>query len=118
LFPDVRKGTQQGLDDIPIIRMCHENKWLLLTQDKEMLKTHLEEIKRNPHVTVLATTSNCATPEEYREWLAAVIKLKPKILRLYKKEQRPWFATFSKEGNITNLTTITEKLSTRRTRRK
>jgi hypothetical protein len=47
-----------------------------------------------------------------------VIKLKPKILRMYKKETRPWFATFSREGNITSFKTITTHHTTRRTRRK
>jgi len=83
-----------------------------------MARTHVEEIKRNPHVTILATAHNSATPEEYREWLSALIKLKPTILRMYKKKERPWFATFSREGNITSFVTITSEHKTRRTRKK
>jgi hypothetical protein len=118
IFPDEKKGKQNGLGDTPVIRKCHEEKWLLLTTDHEMGRTHVEEIKKNPNVTILATAHNSASPEEYRTWLAAVIKLKPKILRMYKKETRPWFATFSREGNITSFKTITTHHTTRRTRRK
>jgi hypothetical protein len=118
IFPDEKKGKQNGLEDNPIIRKCHEEKWLLLTTDHEMVKTHIEEIKRNPNVTILATSHNSTTPEEYRVWLAAVIRLKPKILRLYKKQPRPWFATFSRDANITSVKTLTERHTTRRTRKK
>lgn len=118
IFPDARKGKQNSLPDAPIIKRCHDERWLLLTQDHEMVKTHIEEIKKYPNITILATAHNSATPEEYREWLAAVIKLKPKILRMYKKEPRPWFATFSREGHITSFKAITPEHKTRRTRQK
>jgi hypothetical protein len=83
-----------------------------------MGNTHVEEIKKYPNVTILATAHNSTTPEEYRQWLTAVIKLKPRILRMYKKEQRPWVATFSREANITSFRTITTAHTTRRTRKK
>jgi len=83
-----------------------------------MAKTHIEEIKKCPNVTIIATAHSANTPEEYRRWLGAVIKLKPKILRMYKKEQRPWFATFSLEANVTSFKTITSAHGTRRTRAK
>lgn len=118
IFPDKEKGKQNGIEDTPVIRKCHEEKWLLLTTDHEMGRTHVEEIKKNPNVMILATARNSATPEEYRAWLAAVIGLKAKILRMYKKQPRPWFATFSRQGNITSLKTITAEHRTRRTRRK
>jgi hypothetical protein len=118
IFPDARKGKQNGVDDTPVIRKCHEERWLLLTNDHEMVKTHVEEIKKNPNVAILATAHNSAGAEEYRAWLTAVIKLKPKILRMYKKEPRPWFATFSREANITSFKTITAEHITRRTRQK
>jgi len=118
IFPGERKGKQNSVLDAPIIRKCHEEKWLLLTTDHEMAKTHVEEIKKCPNVTILATAQNAATPEEYREWLEAIIKMKARILRLYKREQRPWFATFSRQGNITSLRTITAQSATRRTRSK
>lgn len=118
IFPDGRKGKQNNVPDNPVIRKCHEEKWLLLTTDHEMGKTHVEEIKKNPNVTILATAHNSASAEGYRQWLAAVIKLKAKILRMYKKEQRPWFATFSREGRITSFNVIQTGRVTRRTRAK
>jgi hypothetical protein len=118
IFPDARKGKQNGVPDTPVIKKCHEEKWLLLTSDHEMLMTHVEEIKKNPNVTILATTHNSRTPEECQAWLEAVIKLKPTILRMYKKNQRPWFATFSRAGVITSFKVITPDHKTRRTRAK
>lgn len=118
IFPDTRKGKQNGVEDTPVIRKCHDEKWLLLTTDHEMEKTHIEEIKKNPNVTILATAHNSASAEEYRVWLAAVIKLQHTIRRMYKKKPRPWFATFSREGNITSFKTITAEQTTRRTRKK
>jgi len=118
IFPDGRKGKQNGVLDGPIIAKCHAEKWLLLTTDHEMGKTHIEEIKRHPNTTILATTSSPSSPEELREWLTAVIKLKATVLRMYKKNPRPWVATFSKEGSITNFKTITASDYTRRTRAK
>ncbi len=118
MFPNARKGKQNSVPDTPVIQLCHKNRWLLLTEDREMARTHVEEIKRNPCVTILATTHGCATPEEYEEYLGAVVKLRATILRMYKKEPRPWFATFSKQGNITSFKTITAEDTTRRTRPK
>ena len=82
IFPDGRKGKQNSVLDNPIIKKCHEQKWLLLTQDREMGTTHVEEIKRNPDVTILATAHNSTTPEQYREWLSAVVKLRTTIFRM------------------------------------
>jgi predicted nuclease of predicted toxin-antitoxin system len=118
IFPDARKGKRNGILDTPIIELCHENRWLLLTQDREMLKTHVEEIKKHPHVTILAAAHGCSTPQEYEQQLAAVIKLKATILRMYRKIKRPWFATFSRDGNITSCTSVTAGHTTRRTRSK
>lgn len=118
VFPDAKKGKQNGVLDTPVIKKCHDEKWLLLTTDHEMLKTHIEEIKKHPNVTILAATHNSATPEDNVLWLQAVIKLRASILRLYKKQPRPWFATFSREGTITNFKVITAEHKTRRTRPK
>jgi hypothetical protein len=81
-----------------------------------MVKTHLEEIKKHPNVTILAAARNSATPEDNRAWFEAVIKLKHQILRMYKRNPRPWFATFSRAGEITSFKTITAEHTTRRTR--
>ena len=118
IFCDEENRKRESIEDDPVIKKCHEEKWLLLTTDREMVKTKVEEIKKNPNVTILATAHNSAGKEEYRAWLAAVIKLKPTILRMYKKKPRPWFATFSREGNITSFITVTADHTTRRTRKK
>lgn len=112
------KGKQNGVLDTPVIKKCHEERWLCLTTDSNMAETHVEEIKRYPNVTILATANNSASAAEYREWLAAVIDLKPEILRMYKKKPRPWFATFTRRGRISSFKTITEEHTTRRTRKK
>lgn len=117
IFPDARKGKQNGVPDGSVIGVCHKNRWLLLTQDREMAKTHIEEIKLNPDVTILATTRGCSTPEEYEEWLSAIVNARAAILRLYKKRPRPWFATISKSG-IATIKTIQDSDATRRTRKK
>lgn len=91
---------------------------MLVTMDHEMRNTHVEEIKAHPHVTILATAHNSTTPQEYIEWLDALIKLKPEILRRFKKSERPWFATFSREARISSFKTITAADTTRRTRAK
>jgi hypothetical protein len=118
IFPDARKGKQNGVSDTPIIKLCHDNLWLLLTHDHEMSNTHIEEIKKHPHVTILATAHGCGTAEDNEAYFEALISLKPTILRMFKNEMRPWFATFSKRGHITSKRTITEHHGTRRTRQK
>jgi hypothetical protein len=104
-FPDERKGKLNGVKDPRVIQLCHEKRWLLLTTDHEMLKTHIEEIKSNPDVTILATAHNAAGAENSSIWLCAVIKLKDEIMRRFKKRERPWFATFSSEGHISSFKT-------------
>lgn len=103
LFDDWFRGENrkrlQGVKDPPIIEFCHDKNWLLLTTDHNMRKTHEDEIRRHPRVTVLATAHNCFTPQEYKDYLSAVIKLKPKILRHFKKFNRPWFAKFTREAH-------------------
>ncbi len=83
-----------------------------------MGNTHVEDIKANPHICILAAAHNAATPEEYIKWIQAVVKLRATILRYYKKKDRPWFATFTIEGNISSFRTITAQHSTRRTKKK
>ncbi len=118
IFCDEENRKKESVEDDPVIRKCHEEKWLLLTMDHEMVKTKIEEIKKHPNVTILATAHNSAGKEEYRAWLAAIIKLKSTILRMYKNKPRPWFASFSREANITSFTTVTAERYTRRTRKK
>lgn len=109
---------KQGVKDPSVISICDEKKCLLVTTDHEMKKTHVEEIKQHPRFTALATAHNSTTPQESEKWLDAIIKLKPLILRHFKKSERPWFATFSREAKITSFETITPDHKTKRTRKK
>lgn len=58
---------------------------------------HREEIKKS-QVAILATAHNSA--EDQDEWIAALINLKTRILREFKKRERPWFGTFSRTANM------------------
>ena len=71
---------------------------MLLTRDHEMRNTHREEIKKT-EVAILATSHNSSDDQD--EWVAALINLKSRILREFKKRERPWFATFSRTANLT-----------------
>jgi len=62
-----------------------------------MKNMHREEIRKS-EVAILATAHNKA--EDQDEWVAALINLKARILREFKKRQRPWFGTFSRTANM------------------
>lgn len=100
-FPEWFKnadGTKrENVGDPEIIRFCNKNGWLLVTADHEMKNTHRTEI-RNSEIAILATAHNSA--EDPDEWVAAMINLKGRILREFKKRERPWFATFSRAANL------------------
>jgi hypothetical protein len=70
-----------------------------------MCKLHCAEIKRNPNVTILATASNgqCLP----HEWVRALIVLQGELKKMHKKDLRPWFATFNRQGRITSRRTFT-----------
>jgi hypothetical protein len=63
-----------------------------------MKNTHREEIKRT-EVAILATAHNSS--ENQDEWVIAIINLKSRILREFKKRERPWFATVSRTASLT-----------------
>jgi hypothetical protein len=50
-------------------------------------------------VAILATAHNKECNQD--EWVAAIINLKSRILREFKKRERPWFATFSRNAKLT-----------------
>lgn len=97
-FKDEHGNVRKNVEDPEVIRFCHKNGWLLVTRDHEMKNTHREEIKRTD-VAILATAHNSS--EDQDEWVVAVINLKTRILREFKKRQRPWFATFSRTARLT-----------------
>lgn len=97
-FRDENGRTRQNVEDPEVIRFCHKNGWMLVTRDHEMRNTHREEIRKT-EIAILATAHNSS--ENQDEWVAALINLKSRILREFKKRERPWFATFSRAANLT-----------------
>jgi hypothetical protein len=111
---DKTKHAAQGVKDPRIIRLCESKGWLLVTTDSSMHKTHTELIKTT-HVTILATAHNSAGNME--PWVNALIRAKAKVERHFKKYERPWFATFTRSGDI-HITTIGPDKACRRNRQK
>lgn len=101
-FVDENGETKKNVEDPEVIKFCHKNGWLLLTRDHEMKNLHREEIRKTD-IAILATAHNSAKDQD--EWVAAIINLKSRILREFKKRERPWFGTFSRTA-VLNITTI------------
>ncbi len=97
-FVDEHGAPRRNVSDPEVIRFCSKNGWLLVTRDHEMKHMHTEEIKRT-EIAVLATAHNSC--EDQDEWVAALINLKSRILREFKKRQRPWFGVFSRGCTLT-----------------
>lgn len=97
-FKDENGQPRTNVEDPEVIRFCHKTGWLLVTTDHEMKNTHREEIKRT-EVAILATAHNSLQDQD--EWVAAIINLKSRILREFKKCERPWFGTFSRTAKLT-----------------
>jgi len=101
-FPEwFRDNEGQPLRNVPdseVIKFCTRNGWMLVTRDHEMKNMHREEIRKSD-VAILATAHNSA--ENQDEWVVAIINLKPRIIREFKKYERPWFATFSRTARMT-----------------
>jgi uncharacterized protein with PIN domain len=97
-FKDENGQPRRNVEDPEVIHFCHRHGWLLVTTDHEMKNTHREEIKRT-EVAILATAHNSAQNED--EWVAALINMKSRVLREFKKRNRPWFATFSRTAKLT-----------------
>jgi hypothetical protein len=90
---------EQSVEDPPIIQLCHEKSWLMITSDKDMCKKHRACIRRHKNVTILATASNGACLPD--EWVQGIITLEPELRDMFATKRRPWFAFFSREGKIT-----------------
>ncbi|MGH9600184.1 MAG: DUF5615 family PIN-like protein [Terracidiphilus sp.] len=97
-FRDENGRPRQNVLDPEIIRFCHRNGWLLVTRDHEMKNLHREEIRKS-EVAILATAHNSC--EDQDEWVAAIINLKGRILREFRKKERPWFGVFSRAATLT-----------------
>jgi uncharacterized protein with PIN domain len=96
-FRDENGRVRRNVEDPEIIRFCHQAGWMLVTRDHEMKNMHRQEIKRT-EVAILATAHNSSVDQDV--WVIAIINLKSRILREFKKRERPWFATFSRTGNL------------------
>jgi hypothetical protein len=88
-FKDENGYVRRNVGDPEVIRFCHTTGWMLVTRDHEMKNTHREEIKRTD-VAILATAHN-----------SSLINLKSRVLREFKKRERPWFGAFSRTARLT-----------------
>jgi len=115
-FRDSRtRKAAQSVKDTPIIKLCDDEGWLLVTPDKDMQFTHVEQIKTT-EIAILATAHNNAP--DFGEWVEALILGKATIERYFKKCARPCFATINRQGNLTIPRVFTPDCSTRRNRPK
>jgi hypothetical protein len=96
-FRDEKTTVEQGVKDPRIIRYCNRECWLLVTTDSHMHLTHTEVIK-GTEVAILSTAHNHA--DDMNEWVDGLIAAKPKIERHFKKTPRPWFGTFTRQGEV------------------
>jgi hypothetical protein len=94
-------------------KLCNEKRWLLVTTDSNMHKTHTECIKTT-QVAILSTAHNSAA--DITEWVDGLIAAKATIERHFKKHPRPWFATFTHDGKVTPPKTIGAEAICRRNR--
>ena len=98
---------EQGIKDVPVIQTCHRNRWLLITTDKDMRKTHIVQILQHPQVTILAIAHNGKI--QLAEWVEAIILAKPRIERLFVHQPRPWCVQIDKHGEFSaSCRTMTE----------
>lgn len=93
------KVREQNIKDPRVIRLCNRHGWLLVTTDSDMRFTHVEEIKNNPNVAILATAHNSV--DDIFEWVDGLIMGRVAIERKFKKQTTPWFGQFDRSGKIT-----------------
>jgi hypothetical protein len=110
------KRPEDGVKDPRIIRHCQSKRRVLVTMDKNIRYTHVEEIKKTT-IAIIATESN-RSPLGVALWVEALIKGKAEIERKLKKHPRPWCARLSRAGKLTSIETITPHMTTRRHRPK
>lgn len=101
-FCDENGEIERNVKDPEIIRFCDKNGWLLVTKDHEMKNTHREEIKKT-QIAIIATAHNSADSDD--EWVAAIINLKTRITREFKKRERPWFGIVTRAASL-NISTV------------
>ena len=89
---------EQGVKDTHIIFLSHKRKVVVFTTDHKMRDDHREEFAKYPQAMVVATAHKTGSDNL---WVRAFIKAKPEIERQHKKQQRPWFAKISQDGDLT-----------------
>ena len=107
-------GKEQSVKDPRVIRLCNAKKWLLVTTDSDLRYTHTEEIKKAEDLSILATAHNRV--DDIDEWVDGLIKARAAVEREFKKRKRPWFAQFSRQGQITTIYTLEGHHLSRRVR--
>jgi hypothetical protein len=110
------KRPEDSVKDPRIIRHCQVKRRVLITTDKNIRYTHVEEIKKTT-IAIIATESN-RSPASIGVWVDALLKAKPEIERKLKKHPLPWCARLSRTGKLKGIETITPEMTTRRTRPK
>jgi hypothetical protein len=112
-FQSARGRAAQSVKDMPIIKFCNDNHMLLVTTDSDMQFTHVEEIKGHEEVAILATGNKKGAMSE---WVDGLIQLQPELLKYWKNQERPCFATYNRAGQLTTKKTISLNAYTRRNR--
>ncbi len=102
-----------NIKDPKVIQLCDKHGFLLVTTDREMRTTFIEVLKTT-EIGVLATANNNHGDDV---WVERIIGQKVKILRHFKKEQRPYFSVIQSSGHI-KVETLLPAMTTRRTRPK
>jgi DNA repair exonuclease SbcCD nuclease subunit len=110
---DNPKARQSKIKDAKVIALCLKHRYLMLTRDHEMKCTHVELLK-GTDIAVVAIANN---HDHHDVWIEALRIAKAKILRDFKKYQRPYFSILQKNGTVTTKTIGDERL-TRRARPK
>jgi hypothetical protein len=101
------------VSDPRIISHCYKMKYDLLTFDKSMRHTHVEDIKKTDIAIVATESCDKYAPEQ---WVDAFIAAKAEIRRRIRKFRRPWFAHLMITGRLRKIETITAEMGTRRKR--
>lgn len=96
-FRDPQGSKRENVKDPEVIAFCNKHRWLLVTADGDMRNAHRNEIRKTK-VTILATAHNSLTTPD--NWVAAIITAKTRILREFRKRERPWFATISQSADL------------------
>jgi hypothetical protein len=111
-FP-TEAASHARVPDPRIINHCYQNKYVLVTFDKNMRYTHVETIKKTD-IAIIATESGDKYPAA--RWIDALIQARSKVRSKAKRFPRPWFARLQITGAIRHIETITENMRTRRNR--